>query len=746
MKSTSKIFILVFFLLTFNAYSDVVEQIKIDGNKRISSETIKMFSEIELNDDVSVNKINETLKKLYETNYFKDVNIKFEDKTIIIKVIENPLIEEVIINGVKAKKFKNAIYENIQLKPRTSFNKTILENDKKIILNLLKDQSYYFSKIDIFEEELPNNLVKLFINVELGEKAKIGKISFLGDKIFKDNKLKNIIISEEFKFWKFISGKKYLNENIVEIDKRLLKNYYLNKGYYNVSINTSYAKIINNDSFELIFNINANEKVSFGKLNLQLPIDYNLQNFESINKLFTETQNKPYSLSNIEKIVKKIEEISTYDEYESTNVIVSENLSDNVLDLEFKIEPTEKKLIRKINIFGNNVTRENVIRNQFIVDEGDFYNEILLKKSINNLKNLNFFKNVTYEIENDEANSLDQIINITVEEKPTGEISAGAGVGTEGGTFQVMLKENNFLGKGVNLSSSLTLSEQVIRGNVTVFEPNFNNSDKSVYFNLQSLETDRLKAFGYKSNKNGFSISSNFEYLDDFTLGIGTSNYYEKITTDSTASARQQTQKGSYWDTFLNLDFTLDKRNQKYQTNNGYLSAYSIDLPILSENYTLTNSYDYKYYTELYEDNISSFSVYLKSANSLTNKNVKLSERLIIPSNKLRGFESGKVGPKDGNDFIGGNFMSAINFNSTLPKILENNQNLDISMFLDAANVWSVDYDTSLDDGQNIRSSIGVALDWFTPIGPLSFTLSQPITKKNTDVTETFRFNLGTTF
>ena len=746
MKSTSKIFILVFFLLTFNAYSDVVEEIKIDGNKRISSETIKMFSEIELNDDVSVNKINETLKKLYETNYFKDVNIKFEDKTIIIKVIENPLIEDVIINGVKAKKFKNAIYENIQLKPRTSFNKTILENDKKIILNLLKDQSYYFSKIDIFEEELPNNLVKLYINVELGEKAKIGKISFLGDKIFKDNKLKNIIISEEFKFWKFISGKKYLNENIVEIDKRLLKNYYLNKGYYNVSINTSYAKIINNDSFELIFNINANEKVSFGKLNLQLPIDYNLQNFESINKLFTETQNKPYSLSNIEKIVKKIEEISTYDEYESTNVIVSENLSDNVLDLEFKIEPTEKKLIRKINIFGNNVTRENVIRNQFIVDEGDFYNEILLKKSINNLKNLNFFKNVTYEIENDEANSLDQIINITVEEKPTGEISAGAGVGTEGGTFQVMLKENNFLGKGVNLSSSLTLSEQVIRGNVTVFEPNFNNSDKSVYFNLQSLETDRLKAFGYKSNKNGFSISSNFEYLDDFTLGIGTSNYYEKITTDSTASARQQTQKGSYWDTFLNLDFTLDKRNQKYQTNNGYLSAYSIDLPILSENYTLTNSYDYKYYTELYEDNISSFSVYLKSANSLTNKNVKLSERLIIPSNKLRGFESGKVGPKDGNDFIGGNFMSAINFNSTLPKILENNQNLDISMFLDAANVWSVDYDTSLDDGQNIRSSIGVALDWFTPIGPLSFTLSQPITKKNTDVTETFRFNLGTTF
>ena len=746
MLTKSKLIILIYFLLTITAKTEIVEQIKTIGNNRISSETIKMFSGINLSDDVNENQINNSLKNLYDTNYFKDINITLKDKILLIEVVENPLIEEVIINGVKAKKFKDAIYENIKLKPRTSFNQTILENDKKIISNLLKDQSYYFSKIDILSEELNNNLVKLNINVDLGEKAKIKKISFIGDKIFKDKKLKNIIISEEFKFWKFISGKKYLNENIVEIDKRLLKNFYLNKGYYNVTINTSFAKIINENNFELIFNINANNKVVFGKLNLDLPIDYNLKNFEKINEILDESENKPYSLSNIEKIIKEIEEISTYDEYESTNVIVLEDYAEDVLNLDFKIEETEKKLIRKINIYGNNVTRENVIRNQFIVDEGDFYNEILIKKSINNIKNLNFFKNVTYEIENDETKTSDLIINITVEEKPTGEIAAGAGVGTEGGTFQVNLNENNYLGKGINLSSSLTLSEEVLRGNLTIFNPNYKNSDNSVYFNLQSLETDRLSTFGYKSNKNGFSVSTNFEYLDDLRVGLGTSNYYEKISTDSTASARQQSQKGNYWDTFLNLDFILDKRNQKYQTNDGYLSNYAIDLPIISENFTLINSYDYKYYTELYDENISSFSFFFKSANSLNNKNIKLSERLVIPSSKLRGFESGKVGPKDGSDFIGGNFVSAINFNSTLPKILENNQNLDISMFFDAANIWSVDYNSALDDSQNIRTSLGLAFDWLTPIGPLSFTFSQPITKKSTDVTETFRFNLGTTF
>ena len=158
------------------------------------------------------------------------------------------------------------------------------------------------------------------------------------------------------------------------------------------------------------------------------------------------------------------------------------------------------------------------------------------------------------------------------------------------------------------------------------------------------------------------------------------------------------------------------------------------------------NTYNFNYYTELYENNRSNFSIYLKSVDSISNDDVKLSERVFLPSSRLRGFESGRVGPKDGNDFIGGNYASSINFSSTIPQLLENSENIDFLFFVDAANIWGVDYDSSIDDKSTIRSSIGLGIDWLTPVGPLSFTLAEPLSKANTDITETFRFNLGTTF
>ena len=169
-------------------------------------------------------------------------------------------------------------------------------------------------------------------------------------------------------------------------------------------------------------------------------------------------------------------------------------------------------------------------------------------------------------------------------------------------------------------------------------------------------------------------------------------------------------------------------------------------MPILSDSNTFINSYKYKLFKELYEDNVSSVSINLRSAFSLKNNDIKLSERLFIPSSSLRGFERGKVGPKDNNDFIGGNYLASINFTSTLPQILPSFQNTDFLIFLDAANIWGVDYDSSLDEDSEIRSSIGFGIDWFTPIGPMNFSFATPITKGNNDITETFRFDWGTSF
>ena len=195
----------------------------------------------------------------------------------------------------------------------------------------------------------------------------------------------------------------------------------------------------------------------------------------------------------------------------------------------------------------------------------------------------------------------------------------------------------------------------------------------------------------------------------------------------------------------MGLKFDYDKRNQKFQTNDGFRSFYSIDMPIVSDTNTLTNFYNYKVFSELFENNISSLSISLSSANSLTGDDIKLSERLYIPQKRLRGFVRGKVGPKDGSDYIGGNYYTTLNLSSTLPQVLPNLENINVSGFVDIGNVWGVD-DSSLDESNEIRSSIGIGVDWFTVVGPLSFSFAQPITKANTDAEETFRFNLGTTF
>ena len=737
--------LVVLFLFIHNLHSEIIKNIKISGNERITNETLLTFLPPLLDKEITDSEINSITKNLYETNFFKDVTIELKDDLLLINVVENPIIQNIFYNGIKSDSLLDFLTDGVNLKDRSSFVEIFAEQDIAIINDNLKRRGYFFATVVLKKENLGDNLVNLIFEIDLGKKAKIKKITFIGNKIYKDKKLRSIILSEEYKFWKFISGKKFLNEDLVNFDKQLLLNFYKNNGYYNALISSSFAKLLIDDEFELIFNVNAGDKIFFRNLNVELPINFDQNNFDKLNTTLERLKNEPYSINAIEKITQEIDKIALDEAYETIGIDVIENFDSNYLDLTFVIEETEKTFVKRINVFGNNVTRENVIRNQLEIDEGDFYNEILLNKSINNIKSLNFFKNVDSQIITDDTTN-DKIVNISVEEKPTGEIGASAGVGTSGESFGFFVKENNFLGKGLNLSSDVTLSTESIKGSLSVKNPNFNDTDKSVYASLEATEIDRLTDFGYKTNRTGFSYGTDFEFLDDLNFGIGNKNFYQKIETDSTASALQQKQEGDYWDSFINLDFTYDKRNQKFKTTDGFRNFYSIELPVISETNTLSNIYDYRFFTELYENNVTSFSFFAKTSNSISGDDIKLTERNYLPSSKLRGFQSGKIGPKDGNDFVGGNYVSSININSTLPQFFEENQNIDFSIFLDAGNVWGIDYDSSIDESNKIRSAAGLGVDWFTPIGPLNFSLSQPISKADTDKTESFRFNLGTSF
>jgi len=736
---------LIFLLFFSNGYSENYSKIIVNGNERISQDTILVFSELPSDKNLDDNLINDILKKIYKSGFFKDVSVKIENDNLIINVIENPIIQTVFIEGIKRKKTEEALYEILSLKDRSSYNLSLVKKDEISILNYLKQNGYYFSNVTSSYQDLGDNKIDLLYKVELGNKAKISKISFVGDKRFKDSTLRNVIISEEYKFWKFISGKKYLNEDLINYDKRLLNNFYKNKGFFNIEINSSFANYLGKDEFEIIYNISSGEKFYFSEFNLNLPIDYDKSNFNQLKKIFKKFKGETYSLNAINMILNEIDKIVLNKQFEFLKSTVKESIENNLISLTFDIEESQKFYVEKINIMGNNVTREEVIRNNLIVDEGDAFNELLQTKSVNNLKSLNFFSKVDTEVITSK-NQNKKIINITVEEKPTGEIMAGAGVGTTGGTLAFGVSENNFLGRGIEFSSDLSVSSETLKGLISINNPNYKGSNRSLNTSVESTITDRLTDFGYKSNKTGFSIGSGFEIYDDLYWNTGVSTYVEKLETDATASATMKKQEGSYFDTYFNQTFSYDKRNQRYKTSNGYISRFTQNIPLISDTYALTNGYDYKIYNQWLDDSVVSLGFYLKTTNSLTGDNVKLSDRLYLPSTKLRGFESGKVGPKDGADYVGGNYASTINLATTLPQILPSLQNTNFSIFLDAANVWGVDYNSSVEDGSEIRSSIGIAVDFFTPVGPLNFSLSEPITKGKNDITEAFRFNLGTTF
>ena len=736
---------IIFFLCSISL-AEKIKDISVTGNKRISKESLIVFGQIKIDKEYNEYDLNLILKNLYETNFFEKVNLSINNSTLNINIVENPIIENLEIKGITSKKLVEALKEKITLKSRKSYIQTIFENDLNLIKNIIKATGYYFAEIKtstILNKE--QNSIELIYDIDLGKRAKISEIKFLGDKKIKDRKLFNIITTEEHKFWKFISQSAYLDAARIDLDKRLLKNYYKDNGYYNVDISNSFVEFKNNGTFKLIFNINSGKKFSFNKLNLNLTDDYDVKYFKKIKKELKKLENKTYSLSRIEKVLREVDKVALSKQFEFINAEFSVTMiGDDKIDITIFLTETQKFYVEKINILGNQYTLEEVIRNTLIVDEGDPYNEILFNKSVNNIKAKNIFGKVETNIRPGSNKNL-KIIDLSVEEKATGEISLGAGVGTSGGTVSAGIKENNFMGKGVGLNTNLSISENAVKGQFTYFQPNFNNSDNSLSTSINNTVTDNLTDFGYKTTNFGFSLGTTFQQYENFYFSPTLAADVENMEINSNASSTLKKQKGDYFDTYLNYSLDYDLRNKRYRADDGFRNVFYQELPLVSESSEIVNSFESTKYQKISETVIQ-LSFLGKAVNSLKNDDVRISKRLFMPAKKLRGFESGKVGPQQNNAYVGGNYISAVNLTATLPELLPNFQNTDIAFFVDAANVWGVDYDSSVDKNSKIRSAVGIGINVLTPIGPLSFSLAQPITKASSDKTETFRFNLGTTF
>ena len=749
MKSKSylinKFLIILLFLSLFQTSSDAenIKNFVINGNDRVSNETIIMFSNLEIGENISDTTLNKALKDLYFTDYFKNVDISFSKGTININVDENPIVQAVKITGIKS----NNIYENIKKSTNRIEKYPFVEskiNDQVILLkNILKSYGYYFVKLDTFIVTNTNNSVDLEFKFDLGDVAKIKKINFIGNKVFKDRILRNIVVSQEAKFWKFITKNKFLDTNRISLDISRLVNFYKNRGFYNVDVKSTTAVITDENQFELIFNINAGKKYSFGEVYINKANEIPTESIKEFSQEFSKLKNKRYSKKIVNNLIDEINDYTIQNEFIFVNANFKEiEKPNNKIDVVINFDDLEKKFIDRINILGNYITDEKVIRNSLIVDEGDPFNEILFDKSIQNIKSKNIFKSVDFVTKpNNESN---KIIDVIVEEKPTGEVFAGAGTGTTGTSVTAGIKENNYLGLGIQLDTNFVISDDSLKGKFSVLNPNYNNSDKSLKTVLESSTNDFMSTGGYKTSRTGLIIGTEFEQMNDVFVNLEISNFYEDLETSSSANNIIKKQEGNYFENLISYSFSFNNLDQNFQPSDGSLTKFTQTLPIYSDDLSIENSLLSSHYHSVNDNLILSAKFYLKAINSIDD-DVRVSKRVFVPSRFLRGFESGKIGPKDGSQFIGGNYASALNLNSTVPNIFFENENIDFNFFIDLANVWEVDYNENLDSNK-VRSSTGFAVNWFSAIGPLTFSYAVPLSDADTDVTEKFRFQIGTSF
>ena len=737
-----KYFLLIYLLSIFSLSADVIQKLEVTGNKRISVETIKVYGEIEFEKDYSDLDVNKILKNLYGTNFFEDIKLSLNNGVLKIDLKEYPSLNSVSIVGEKSITISKKVLERLQLQEKTSFIKNKLVEDVDIIKKIYTSMGFNFVDVEAKIEKFSDNRVNLIYFLKKGDKTRISKINFIGDKKIKDKRLTDIIASEEHKFWKFLSRNTSLSKTNVDLDKRLLINYYKSVGYYDVQVLSSNAEI-NKNVTTLTYTINAGSRYRITKISTNVSdiLDKNL--FLPLQKKFTKVIGKYYSPFTVKKLLDDLDMLILNNDLQFIEHNVNEILEAGTIELQINIFEGKKLLVEKINIKGNVVTDEDVIRSELLLDEGDPFNSLKLDQSISRIKARNLFGEVKETVTNGSSKDL-KIIDILVEEKPTGEITAGAGIGTDGASVSFSVNENNWLGRGINIGTNFDISKETFTGGLTVTNPNYNFSGNSLTFFANNTTNDKSGA-GYSNNITKTGIGTSFEQYKDVYLSPFLTFSYDELKVESTASKSLKAQKGTFTDLSFEYSVRQDKRNRAFAPTDGYVSSFTQAVPLYADTPYIKNSYKFSKYKAFSENYIGAFKFSGSAINGLSGKDVRISKRLSLGS-KLRGFEQGKVGPKDGEDFVGGNYAMTTNFEIAMPNLLPESSKTDVGVFLDIGNLWEADYDSSVDDSNKIRSAVGVATSWGSPLGPMTFILSQNLTKASTDITETFKFKLGTTF
>ena len=742
---------IIFLLISFTIFAsanetDLIKEIKVDGIKRISYETVLSYGKINLNTVYSEAISNNAIKNLYNTQLFSDVSINYSNNLLTILVKENPTINLVLFEGNKSKKDEDLIVE-VKLNERSIFSRSKVKEDVKRLLELYQRSGRLSAKVDPSVEILDNNRINLIYKIDEADVSTVSSISIIGNQFFTDKEIRKIMTTKEpslLKFWK--SGGQY-DPDRIEYDKELIKNFYNEHGYANFAFTSTIAQLISDSNkFEIILSVSEGDEFNFGKI--KVTTELKKLNSDIIEANLLSNTGNVYNSKIIKDSIEYIKDSSSKFGFTfiKINPVVEINDLDKIVNITFEINEGPKVYINRIDISGNTRTMDNVIRREFNFSEGDGYNKYSVNYAKNSIKALNFFESV--EINEERVGESDRLnLNIIVEEKSTGSATLGAGYGDQNGaTLTAGLAESNFLGKGQKVKFSTSLSTTQNLYDISITEPNFNGKDLEVRTDLYSKFNDPANV-KYETETIGFGVSLGFPISYTNRINTNYSLLTSKTKADADATVYENLLSGTSTVSTVGYLLSIDKRNSPYKPTDGTIFTVEQNLAGVggTSNY-LQNKVIFKYYKKLSRLFIGSIKSELASINGFGGKYAPVDSMFNIGGKNLRGFKYGKVGPQLADSFTGGNYYYVISGETNFDLPIDE-YDISSSLFLDIGSVWGLDdrYG-SINDEHKIRASLGLNLVWDSAIGPINFIFAEPFMSEATDTTDKFSFDIGYNF
>jgi len=728
----------------------LVSSIIVDGNKRISSDTIVSLSKIEIGNAYSPTQLNSALQSIKKSSYFKTVNISLVNNILNINVIENPTINSIIFEGNNTLSDIN-LNELIRSKQRQTLLISQVEKDTDKIATAYADTGRISAIVTPKVIELSDNRVDLVFEITEGRITEVEKITFTGNRVFSDLRLKGVIATKQAGiFRRFIKSDTFVKDKL-DYDIDLLRNFYINKGFIDFEVQSSVELTREKDAFLINYNIKEGQKYIFSEIKFDTSkLNIDEKSLDKINRI------KNGSKYDRRRVTKLIDEIDIYLAKNGFNFfepvpVVSRNDENLTMNVEIQINETRKVFVERIEVEGNSTTLDEVIRLQFDFVEGDPFNRRKVLEAVDKIRGLGFFSNVETSTRNGSAPEK-IIIEVKLTEKPTGSLGIGAGYNSSDGTVATFnVNERNFLGKGQTVKLDLSTSKIEKQTELGFEDPSFlgRNLLAGISFGQTSttpssvpLSTDKL----YFEPKIGFPLSRDSKLTIEYSFD----QEDVKLTTASNlVSPIIRDDVGKKNKSALIFIYSLDKTNSVVTPTAGY------DFRIIQElnglggdiSFSKTNLNFRTYRTILRDDIVLSSNL---SSGVIVGSDASLMNRFTLGGDRLKGFRNQGIGPYDSayDTHLGGKMYTSLSLEASFPIGIPEEYGIYGGVFLDTGSLWGLDNTDSgrIDDSSEIRSALGFSIFWESAIGPLRFNWSSPIKKETNDVTENFRFTIDTRF